>query len=517
MREFKYCAYCGAKIGANAKFCGQCGMPQPSAETAPIEDNTVRPVSVSAPDEAHSDANENAPSEAPIQMLLDIDSAEAMPSADELMRAAGKHADADANAPRTQSAEPANAEREGAHEAPSQPSVQRAGAQNARVNEALPDRSTVKAASTLKTRDARADTAHMNKPDAGADQLNVPKAHKGVPAGAVAVIVAGALAAGLLGGRALSHKDSAPNSTVGVTPGAMITGAPIAVETNAPTAAEQTAVSETEAPAAQLNFVQKYAQSVDPSLITTLTIDCAGDGTFYEESVFPAYADRGQTLDMDDLAQFVNLESLNVCNSSSVIMPSSATLTKLKTLSFNNSSLKDNLSGIQNCAALERLALNDTDLNDLSSIAGTNIQILMLARNGVTNLYPLENMASLQVFEERGENIWDFRGLRNVPYVEIARTDDGENAFGIDHIGHMERDPAARQVQVLASVLNIRTAPNSTTDATKTGEHAVQGAYYYILDEYWDDATGTTWYKIGSWGDGYWIAAKEGDWTRLCE
>ena len=304
--------------------------------------------------------------------------------------------------------------------------------------------------------------------------------------------------------------------------GASASNAPSAsaqtVQSAAPTAlsteASETAQTPGDAPLPGESFISAYARTHDAGQITELTIDCAGSGSVMPYLTSPTLSAQGQPVDFADLAPFTSLRSLTIVNAASVTMPTQPMLPTLDTLNISGSNTDANMAGIENLTGLQRLTVTAASLSDLSEIAKSqSIQNLTLSGNQVTDLYPLQGMTSLRTFAEEGENIWDFRGLKNVASVKIGNANAGPFQLAC-----VERDPGARQVQVLASVLNIRTAPDSHDDSAKTGEHALQNGYYYILDEYWDDANGTTWYKVGSSaGTGYWIAAKEGDWTKLCE
>lgn len=344
------------------------------------------------------------------------------------------------------------------------------------------------------------------------EEVPKPKQHSAstVPSVIIALIVV-AIGAGAWFFMA-PHNSAAVSSAPSASAQTVQSAAPTAL----PTEATETVQTPNNAPLPGESFISAYARTHDASQITELTIDCAGNGSVMPYLTSPALSAQGQPIDFADLAPFTSLRSLTIVNASAVTMPAQPMLPALDTLNISGSNTGANLADVENLAGLQMLTVTATSLSDLSEIAKSqSIQSLTLSGNQVTDLYPLQGMASLQTFAEEGENIWDFRGLKNVASVKIGNANAGAGPF---RLACVERDPGARQVQVLASVLNIRTAPDSHNDSAKTGEHALQNGYYYILDEYWDDADGTTWYKIGSSsGTGYWIAAKEGDWTKLCE
>ena len=458
MGTYKYCLRCGAKLTAGAKFCYQCGAAQPAFDQPeePAQAVSITPAQVESAQANHDGAIETVRIDPDAPDLKNVRMPDAEPSMCEEAQDSAVHAE----------------------------SVQ---AQKAQVRSEQP--------------------------------CKAPKAAKRTPKAASAVIalVTVAIGAGawfFLVPRSTAVQPVAPEAASALP--ALATTVPqesaepgVALPINP----QESAQAESSAPQPGESFLSAYAHTHDVSRIRELTIDCAGDGSVIPYNTSLEYADRKQTINLNDLAPFTSLQTLTIANASAVTMPSQPIAPSLETLEIDNSGVDANLAGIGNLTGVKTLTVNHTALSDLSEIASTHIERLTLSENQVTDLYPLQNMTSLQNFYESGENIWDFRGLKNVASVRI----EGANA-GPFRIATVEHDPAARQIQVLASVLNIRTSPDDSSKDNKTGEHALQNGYYYILDEYWDDTSNTTWYKIGaSSGTGYWIASKEGDWTKLCE
>lgn len=450
MGTYKYCLRCGAKLTAGAKFCYKCGAAQPAMAAPPEEPESA----------------------------IDVD------AIDEAVRA-----------------EEASADTAGAHII---------YVSEARVGDAhTGNAQNVTSAQSAPKVSAPERTSKSSASERG-NKKNTPGT-KVVPIIALAVC---ASVASAVGWKMLGPQRDNSNASVASAPSVQESSAPAASEigASAPTVSAMADNAQNAAPESG-SFIAQYLSAHDPSTITEMTIDCAGSGSVMVYSTYPAYTDYGASVDLEELAPCTSLRTLTIVNASSITMPAQSALPSLQILTIGNSNVSADLAGVENLSGLQRFAANDTTLSDLTNIAKTNIELLMLSHNQVTDLYPLQDMTSLKTFEERGENIWDFRGLKNASSVEI-----GEKGAGAFNLATTEKDPASRQVQVLVGVLNIRTSPSSATDNNKTGEYALKNGYYYILDEYWDDTSNTTWYKIGaSSGTGYWIASKEGDWTKLCE
>lgn len=459
MGAYKYCLRCGAKLTAGARFCYQCGAAQPAFDKPeePAQAVSITPAQAESAQDNRADAIETVRIDPDAPDLKNVRMPDAEPGMCEEAQDSAVHA------------EPAQAQK-----------------------------ATVRCEQPQKA------------PKAAAKRT--PKA-----ASAAIALVTVAIGAGawfFLVPRNTSVQPTAPEAASAL-PALQTTVPQESAEPGValPMNPQESTQAESSAPQPGESFLSAYAHTHDVSRIRDLTIDCAGDGSVIPYNTSLEYADRKQTLNLNDLAPFTSLQTLTIANASDVTMPSQPIAPSLETLEISNSGVDANLAGIGNLAGVKTLTVNHTALSDLSEIASTHIEHLTLSENQVTDLYPLQNMTSLQNFYESGENIWDFRGLKNVANVRI----EGANA-GPFRIATVERDPAARQIQVLASVLNIRTSPDDSSKDNKTGEYALQNGYYYILDEYWDDTSDMTWYKIGaSSGTGYWIASKEGDWTKLCE
>lgn len=459
MGAYKYCLRCGAKLTAGAKFCYQCGAAQPAFDKPeePTQAVSITPAQAESAPVNHTSTIETVRIDPDAPDLKNVRIPDAEPSVREEAQDSAVHAEpAQAQKAQVRSEQP--------HKAPK-----------------VPAKRTPKAASAaiaLVTVAIGACAWFFLAPHDTAVQPIAPEAASALPALQTTV----------------PQESAEPGVALPMNP-------------------TESAQAESSAPQPGESFLSAYARTHDVSRIRDLTIDCAGDGSVIPYSTSLEYADRKQTLNLNDLAPFTSLQTLTIANASTVTMPSQPIAPALETLEIDNSGVDANLAGIGNLAGVKTLTMNYTALSDLSEIASTHIEHLTLSENQVTDLYPLQNMTSLQTFYESGENIWDFRGLKNVANVRI----EGANA-GPFRIAAVERDPAARQIQVLASVLNIRTSPDDSSKDNKTGEYALQNGYYYILDEYWDEMSNITWYKIGaSSGTGYWIASKEGDWTKLCE
>lgn len=462
MGAYKYCLRCGAKLTAGAKFCYKCGAAQPAFDQPeePAQAVSIAPAQAESAPVNRTDAIETVRIDPDAPDLKNVRMSDVAPSMCEDAQDSAVHAE-------PAQAQKATVRREQPHKAQKAP---KAAAKR-----------TPKAASAviaLITVAIGAGAWFFLVPRSTAVQPVAPEAASALPALQTAV----------------PQESAEPGVALPMNP-------------------TESAQAESSAPQPGESFLSAYAHTHDVSRIRELTIDCAGDGSVIPYNTPLEYADRKQTLNLNDLASFTSLQTLTIANASAVTMPSQSIAPALETLEISNSSVDANLAGIGNLTGVKTLTVNNTTLSDLSEIASTHIEHLTLSENQVTDLYPLQNMASLQTFYESGENIWDFRGLKNVANVRI----EGANA-GPFRIATVERDPAARQIQVLASVLNIRTSPDDSSKDNKTGEYALQNGYYYILDEYWDEMDNMTWYKIGaSSGTGYWIASKEGDWTKLCE
>ena len=445
MGAYKYCLRCGAKLTAGARFCYQCGAAQPAFDKPeePAQAVSITPAQAESAQDNRADAIETVRIDPDAPDLKNVRMPDAEPSMREEAQDGAAHA------------EPAQAQKA---------TVRCEQPHKAHTASKAAAKRTPKAASAviaLITVAIGAGAWFFLAPHDTAVQPIAPEAASALPALQTAV----------------PQESAEPSVALPMNP-------------------QESAQAESSAPQPGESFLSAYARTHDVSRIRDLTIDCAGDGSVIPYNTSLEYADRKQTLNLNDLAPFTSLQTLTIANASAVTMPSQPIAPALETLTISNSGVDANLAGIGNL-----------------EIASTHIEHLTLSENQVTDLYPLQNMTSLQNFYESGENIWDFRGLKNVANVRI----EGANA-GPFRIATVERDPAARQIQVLASVLNIRTSPDDSSKDNKTGEYALQNGYYYILDEYWDDTSDMTWYKIGaSSGTGYWIASKEGDWTKLCE
>ena len=462
MGAYKYCLRCGAKLTAGARFCYQCGAAQPAFDKPeePAQAVSITPAQAESAQDNRADAIETVRIDPDAPDLKNVRMPDAEPGMCEEAQDGAAHA------------EPAQAQKA---------TVRCEQPHKAHTASKAAAKRTPKAASAviaLITVAIGAGAWFFLAPHDTAVQPIAPEAASALPALQTAV----------------PQESAEPSVALPMNP-------------------QESAQAESSAPQPGESFLSAYAHTHDVSRIRELTIDCAGDGSVIPYNTSLEYADRKQTLNLNDLAPFTSLQTLTIANASTVTMPSQPIAPALETLTISNSGVDANLAGIGNLAGVKTLTMNHTALSDLSEIASTNIEHLTLSGNQVTDLYPLQNMTSLQSFYESGENIWDFRGLKNVANVRI----EGANA-GPFRIATVERDPAARQIQVLASVLNIRTSPDDSSKDNKTGEYALQDGYYYILDEYWDEMSNITWYKIGaSSGTGYWIASKEGDWTKLCE
>lgn len=459
MGTYKYCLRCGAKLTAGARFCYQCGAAQPAFDQPeePAQAVSIAPAQVESAPVNRTGAIETVRIDPDAPDLQNVRMPDAEPSVCEEAQDSAVHA-------KPAQAQKATVRREQPHTAP------KAAAKH-----------TPKAASAmiaLVTVAIGAGAWFFLVPRNAAVQPIAPEAASALPALQTTV----------------PQESAEPGVALPMNP-------------------QESAQTESSAPQPGESFLSAYARTHDVSRIRDLTIDCAGDGSVIPYNASLEYADRKQAINLNDLAPFTSLQTLTIANASAVTMPSQPIAPALETLEIDNSGVDANLAGISNLTGVKTLTVDHTALSDLSEIASTHIEHLTLSGNQVTDLYPLQKMTSLQNFYESSENIWDFRGLKNVANVRI----EGANA-GPFRIATVERDPAARQIQVLASVLNIRTSPDDSSKDNKTGEHALQNGYYYILDEYWDDLNNMTWYKIGaSSGTGYWIASKEGDWTKLCE
>ena len=462
MGAYKYCLRCGAKLTAGARFCYQCGAAQPAFDKPeePAQAVSITPAQAESAQDNRADAIETVRIDPDAPDLKNVRMPDAEPGMCEEAQDGAAHA------------EPAQAQKA---------TVRCEQPHKAHTASKAAAKRTPKAASAviaLITVAIGAGAWFFLAPHDTAVQPIAPEAASALPALQTAV----------------PQESAEPSVALPMNP-------------------QESAQAESSAPQPGESFLSAYARTHDVSRIRDLTIDCAGDGSVIPYNTSLEYADRKQTLNLNDLAPFTSLQTLTIANASAVTMPSQPIAPALETLTISNSGVDANLAGIGNLAGVKTLTVNHTALSDLSEIASTHIEHLTLSENQVTDLYPLQNMTSLQSFYESGENIRDFRGLKNVANVRI----EGANA-GPFRIATVERDPAARQIQVLASVLNIRTSPDDSSKDNKTGEYALQNGYYYILDEYWDDTSDMTWYKIGSSsGTGYWIASKEGDWTKLCE
>lgn len=462
MGTYKYCLRCGAKLTAGARFCYQCGAAQPAINKPeePAQAVSIAPAQAESAPVNRTDAIETVRIDPDAPDLKNVRMSDVAPSMCEDAQDSAVHAE-------PAQAQKATVRREQPHKAQKAPKA--AAKRTPKVASAV---------IALITVAIGAGAWFFLVPRNTAVQPIAPEAASALPALPTTV----------------PQESAEPGVALPMNP-------------------QESAQAESSAPQPGESFLSAYTRTHDVSRIRELTIDCAGDGSVIPYNTSLEYADRKQTLNLNDLAQFTSLQTLTIANASTVTMPSQPIAPALETLTISNSGVDANLAGIGNLAGVKTLTVNHTALSDLSEIASTHIEHLTLSENQVTDLYPLQNMTSLQNFYESGENIWDFRGLKNVANVRI----EGANA-GPFRIATVERDPAARQIQVLASVLNIRTSPDDSSKDNKTGEYALQNGYYYILDEYWDDTSDMTWYKIGaSSGTGYWIASKEGDWTKLCE
>ena len=233
----------------------------------------------------------------------------------------------------------------------------------------------------------------------------------------------------------------------------------------------------------------------DYSGITSLSVN--GNRISLNMNTMGGNSEKTGSIDLSQLSIFPNLRELYITNTK-IEFPSGVQ-DSLTEINISNCTIGDSAAGIENFVNLQKVHITNTDLTDLTKIASLrSLKELDAPNNQITDTYALENCSSLSKAVLYGNNIWDYRGLRNVKTVDIWNNNGSKN-----NIGSSTQYPSGYQIQVTVSDLRIRTSPNAKSKTNMTGDCVEENYYYYVLDEYWDSTLNTTWYKIGN---DMWIA-----------
>lgn len=219
-------------------------------------------------------------------------------------------------------------------------------------------------------------------------------------------------------------------------------------------------------------------------------------------------------IDLDDVSllyianDFIDISGIEIeCNISSVNISELNQLPNLGLLFIYG---VDNVVFGEGIRSLNHLYISYSKIEDFNNISNfKSLKSLYLTSTNVNDIRVLENMRSLEAVGLFDSYVWDHRPLRNVKYVTLLDEGEGCDEF---NIATSARDERSRQVRVNVSNLKIRTSPSNANKSNETGKYAKEGAYYYIIDEWWEN--GYAWYRIG---DDLWIASKDGEWTTLYE
>ena len=235
-------------------------------------------------------------------------------------------------------------------------------------------------------------------------------------------------------------------------------------------------------------YSERSEEYPDYSAIHTVCIN--GNQILLNETVPGNHSIREGNADLEQLSVFPNLKNLYISNTS-VSFPREIqpALTVLEVLNCN---VGYSASGIENYQNLETLSITESGLESLENIAGlTHLTELNASDNHIANIDMLAECTALKKAVLYGNQIRDYHGLKNVRTVDIWND-------RINSVGSSQKDPYAKQVHVIVSELRIRTSPTADSKVNILNEFAVEGYYYYILDEYWDPGLEAVWYKIGN-------------------
>ena len=227
----------------------------------------------------------------------------------------------------------------------------------------------------------------------------------------------------------------------------------------------------------------------------------AVDFVFLFESVTPIIMDLSFLNDYTDL-RFFSFESNNRNNT---IVLSDEPNYSIESLHLRKVHVVNNLENIDNYKNLWDLHASDCGITSIENIAKNEVIVEMtLSNNQLVSSYEFENK-NYYYLDVSGNVFWDHRGFKNVDVIILI-----SDSYGYDNFTTV-RDYSSRQLYIYVDALRIRYGP-STDDYSDS--FAIQGAYYYILDEYWDAENNWTWYKINNFS---WVAGKLGEWVELHE
>lgn len=238
-------------------------------------------------------------------------------------------------------------------------------------------------------------------------------------------------------------------------------------------------------------------ESSDYSQITSVSID--GSMISLNSGPIASAASKNGSIDLEQLSIFPNLKEVYAANTEVVFPRASKNPGSVVSLYIDNCTVGEAAAGIENMMGLQKVHISNTDLADLSNIAKLPaLTELDAPNNQIADTYAVENCRYLTKAVLYGNHIWDYRGLRNVKTVDIWNNNGSDR-----NIGSAVKYRDAYQVQVTVSKLRVRTSPDADSKTNILDDRAVEGYYYYILDEYWDPKINAVWYKIGN---DMWIA-----------
>ena len=131
------------------------------------------------------------------------------------------------------------------------------------------------------------------------------------------------------------------------------------------------------------------------------------------------YQYEGKTITIEQIAQFTNLQELQLCGnidktSISYVLRS---LTNLKKLSVYN--IKDMPLEVNTLAQLEELILNDCELKEIPNLTGMEkIRLLDVSRNQIEDITPVKNLPNLETLVIGNNQVKDIQVIRECPKLQ---------------------------------------------------------------------------------------------------